>query len=179
MTFTLLHGVPTSSDTERPVPRWALRTAHAIPLMLLPVCLWRLPFAFHFEMGQVGQGDMPDLWLSIPYVFGLSVLSEAAALASLGLVRRWGEVVPAWLPKIGGRRVPPVAAIIPAVLAGLALTVLSAQMVLGWFGIVDTVGYSSLWWDALATACIAPMALWGPLLLALTGAYYVRRRLST
>ncbi|MER5873740.1 hypothetical protein [Streptomyces sp. NPDC002044] len=40
-------------DTERPVPRWAVRTARAIPFVLLPHCLWRLPFAFGFDMGMI------------------------------------------------------------------------------------------------------------------------------
>jgi hypothetical protein len=46
-----LHTAPADSDTERPVPRWVLRLAYVMPLLLLPSCLWRLPFAFHFEMG--------------------------------------------------------------------------------------------------------------------------------
>ncbi len=45
---------------------------------------------------------MPDYWLSVPYVLTLSVLSEVIALLAIGLVRGWGEVVPRWIPFLGG-----------------------------------------------------------------------------
>ncbi|MGI5422043.1 hypothetical protein [Actinomadura luteofluorescens] len=61
MAIKLIHKVPAVSDTERPAPRWALRLAYALPLLLLPSCLWRLPFAFHFPMGQVQDIGMPHL----------------------------------------------------------------------------------------------------------------------
>ncbi|MFI1680909.1 hypothetical protein [Streptomyces sp. NPDC020607] len=38
-----------------------------------------------------------------------------------GLVREWGEVVPAWVPVLGGRRVRPLAAVVPALLGAAAL----------------------------------------------------------
>lgn len=40
-------------DTERPVPAWALRLAKALPFVVLPHCLWRLPFAVDFRMGML------------------------------------------------------------------------------------------------------------------------------
>ncbi|WP_282689071.1 MULTISPECIES: hypothetical protein [unclassified Streptomyces] len=181
MTPKLFHRPPPAGDTERPVPRWATRLAHALPLLLLPACLWRLPFALHFEMGQVQTGGMPAYWLSIPYVLGLSVLTEVIAILTVGLVRGWGEVVPAWIPLIGGRRVRPLAAFVPAVLGGLILTVLFTAVPLGddrsltLYGVVDNVGYSSDAWELLATVCVAPIAAWGPVTIALAIAYYRRR----
>ncbi|MGW6982239.1 hypothetical protein ACWGE1_22845 [Streptomyces sp. NPDC054932] len=166
-----------SHGTERPVPRWALITARAVPLVLLPHCLWRLPFAFDFDMGLIDPNAPAWVWWAVPYVFGLSVLSEALAFLSLGLVRGWGEVVPARLPVIGGKRIPPIAAIVPAALGGLVLTALWGSMLLAWLDVagVHALGYSSGWWEALATVCIAPSMLWGPMVLALTYGYYVRR----
>ncbi|MFI6006056.1 hypothetical protein ACIA98_37715 [Streptomyces sp. NPDC051366] len=58
-----------TTATERPVPRWAAVAAHAMPLVALPVCLWRLPIAFGYGMG--GEGLPPSSW-NIPYVVGLS-----------------------------------------------------------------------------------------------------------
>ncbi|MEU6486840.1 hypothetical protein [Streptomyces sp. NPDC046887] len=165
----------TAHGTERPVPRWASRTAHAIPLLLLPQCLWRLPFAFGFEMGLDVAGEMPPLWISIPYVFGLSLITEALALLSFGLVRGWGEVAPRWLPFIGGRRLAPFAVITPAVLGGLGATAFWAPVLLSWFGVGDTAGFSGGGWEILARLCIFPGMLWGPLLLGLTHAYHTRR----
>ncbi|MEU7331958.1 hypothetical protein [Streptomyces parvus] len=181
MTPKLFHRPPPAGDTERAVPRWATRLAHALPLLLLPACLWRLPFALHFEMGQVQTGGMPAYWLSVPYVLGLSVLTEVIAILTVGLVRGWGEVAPAWIPLIGGRRVRPLAAFVPAVLGGLVLTVLFTAVPLGddrsltLYGVVDNVGYSSDAWELLATVCVAPIAAWGPVTIVLAIAYYRRR----
>ncbi|MER5325771.1 hypothetical protein [Streptosporangium roseum] len=147
--------------------------------MLLPQCLWRLPFAFDFRMGMIDpHATAPWVWWQIPYVFGLSVLSEAVALLSLGLVRGWGEVTPAWIPMIGGKRIPPFAVIIPAALGGLAVTAAWGSGLLAWLNVpgFHSLGYSNGWWEVLAKVCVAPGVLWGPMLLALTCAYYVRRR---
>ncbi|MFB9467004.1 hypothetical protein [Streptomyces cinereospinus] len=181
MKLEIFHTPPPVSDTERPVPRWAMRLAYALPLLLLPSCLWRLPFALHFEMGQIHDLDMPPYWVSIPYVLGLSVLSEAISILTIGLVRGWGEVAPTWIPIIGGRRIRPMAAAAPAVLGGLILTLLFTDVPIGdgrrltLYGIVDTVGYTNDAWQALATVCIAPIAAWGPITIALGIAYYRRR----
>ncbi|GAA2252662.1 hypothetical protein GCM10010232_46360 [Streptomyces amakusaensis] len=133
-------------------------------------------------MGQVQGLGMPPYWISVPYVLGLSVLSEAIALLAIGLVRGWGEVAPAWIPVIGGRRIRPMAAVAPAVIGGLALTAMFTGIPIGDgqrftpYGVIDTVHYTSEAWQALATVCIAPTALWGPVIIALAVAYYRRRR---
>ncbi|MGN9789305.1 hypothetical protein ACTMTF_48495 [Nonomuraea sp. ZG12] len=178
MAIKLMHKVPATSDTERPAPRWALRLAYALPLLLLPSCLWRLPFAFHFEMGQINDMSMPGLAISIPYVFGLSILTEVAALAAIGLVSRWGETVPTWVPIVGGRRIPPMLVVIPATIGGLILTMVTVMMGLTWFGAIEGTPYENIWWEALAKTAITPVALWGPIMLALTAAYHARRRLG-
>ncbi|GAA1532768.1 hypothetical protein GCM10009678_13900 [Actinomadura kijaniata] len=181
----ILHTAPAGGDTERPVPRRVLRLAYAMPLLLLPSCLWRLPFAFHFDMGQQHEAGMPSLWVSIPYVFALSVVSELIAFLCIGLVRRWGEVAPAWIPLVGGRRVRPLAAVIPAVLGGLILTAVFGSVPIDGgqhltvFGVGDDISYDNGWWKALAMICTAPIGIWGPVVLVLAGAYYLRRRPET
>jgi hypothetical protein len=181
MKLKIFHTPPPVSDTEQPVPRWAMRLAYALPLLLLPSCLWRLPFALHFEMGQVQDLGMPPYWVSIPYVLGLSVLSEAIAILTIGLVRGWGEVAPTWIPITGGRRIRPVAVVVPALIGGLILTLLFTDVPIGdgrrltLFGIADSVGYTNDAWQALATVCITPIAAWGPITIALGIAYYRRR----
>ncbi|WP_249375010.1 hypothetical protein [Streptomyces sp. I05A-00742] len=173
---TISTAPPAPHRTERPVPRWAVRIAHAIPLLLLPQCLWRLPFALRFEMGLDQPGSMPNYWISVPYVLTLSVMTELLALLSFGLVRGWGEVVPAWVPRIGGRRIPRYAAVIPAVIGGIGVTAFWLPTLLAWCGIGSGTGYDSTGWMILARVCIAPGMLWGPLLLLLTWAYWRRRR---
>ncbi|MFE9633357.1 hypothetical protein [Streptomyces sp. NPDC006463] len=168
----------TGRATARPVPRWAERTARAIPLLMLPVCLWRMPFAFHFPMGLRDEGPFPDsLWLSVPYVFGLSILSELAALCCFALVRGWGEVVPDQVPLVGGRPIRPAVVLVPAALASLGALALLADWILGTFGLagVPAPEFANAGWALLAAVTSGLFVLWGPLLTALTWQYYVRR----
>ncbi|MCF3179966.1 hypothetical protein IPZ70_08420 [Streptomyces polychromogenes] len=163
-------------DTERPVPDWALRLAKALPFLVLPHCLWRLPFAVDFRMGMLDPAAPHAPWWIPFYVVGLSVLTEALALLTTGLVSGWGEVVPHRVPFLGGRRVAPLAAVIPAALGGLALVAMFDLYPLAWMGILPEVGFSNVWWMVLARVCITPAMLWGPIVLALALAYYRRRR---
>ncbi len=180
----ILHLPPAVGDTEQPVPRWAMRLAYALPWLLLPSCLWRLPFAVHFEMGQLHDRGMPPLWLSVPYVLSLSVLTEVTAILAIGLVRGWGEVAPRWIPFLGGKPVRPMAAVVPAVLGGLVLTALFSSVPLGGdrqltvFGVTESVGYLSDGWETLATICVTPLALWGPIIVVLAVAYHRRRKVT-
>lgn len=179
--MTTLTTIPAQDPTrvhraQPPVPRWATRLAHAIPLLALPSGLWRLAVAFGFPMGQLDDaGHLSALrgWSSV-YVAVISLLTEAVALTAFGLVQPSGEEVPRWVPLFGGRAVRPRAVIIVATLGSVALM------------LIWTVGFWPVWtghqpgnmastsWKAVFTACYAPLNLWGPSLLALTWAY--RRR---
>ncbi|MFJ3832934.1 hypothetical protein ACIPWI_34015 [Streptomyces sp. NPDC090046] len=173
-------GAPAGRKPVEPVPRWAVRAAHAIPLCVLPSGLWRVALV----LGLAGY-DADHQWAAWerPYVIGLSLVSEGLALLALGLVRPWGEVVPRWVPGLRGRRIPIPAVVIPAALGAALITMLCAYAVLNQiFGFVEPmnengdVGPTSgpaAW--ALWTA-YAPLLAWGPLLAILTVAYYRRRR---
>jgi len=110
------------------------------------------------------------------YVFGLSFLLVGLALLTLGLVRPWGEVVPRWVPWLGGRLVRPLAAVIPAATGALALALLWSSVFL--FVIQEIfVTYGLDGFERVVVgACYAPLLLWGPLLAAVT-ASYARRHL--
>ena len=92
-----------TTTTVAAVPRWADRVALAVPLLLLPSGLWRIALGVGIPMGFSGElagiFSAPG-WIT-PYVFALSILTEAFALLTLGLVRPWGEVVPRWVPWVG------------------------------------------------------------------------------
>jgi hypothetical protein len=163
--------------TQRPVAVWAERLAHAIPFLVLPSGLWRLAAACGFSMGNLDDAGEPAVihgWAAI-YLVAVTLLSETIALSGFGLVRPWGEVVPAWLPFIGGRRVRPRTAVVAATLGAVALM------------LIWTVGFWDVWtgaqahqmaspfWADVFAACYAPLNLWGPALLALTWAYHRRR----
>ena len=157
-------------------PRWAERTAHLIPLLTLPSGLWRIPLALGLSMGMLQDGKpMHVTGGESVYVVCLSVAAEAVALLSLGLVRRWGEVVPAWVPVLGGRPIPRLAVVVPAMTGALALTIIWGYATANLFIFVKP-GFSNGWWEALLAACYLPLLLWGPLLFALALNYHHRHR---
>ena len=92
-----------------PPPRWARRVAVLTALTPVPSALWRCSMALGLPLGVdpdyrrqnyafPGRGTVHVLWISVLLV-GLGLLT-------LGLVQRWGEVVPEWVPGLGGKRVP-------------------------------------------------------------------------
>lgn len=175
-----LHRSDDVSTTAADVPRWANIAAHLVPLTTVPSGLWRLALGLGVPVGF--SGDLAELygapgWIT-PYVIVLSLLAEAAALSTLGLVRPWGERLPTWVPGIGGRRIPVLAAVVPAATGALAITFINWTSATMWFGPENNGdpdaphGFAGF----VMAAAYAPMLAWGPLLGAVTAAYYVRRR---
>lgn len=164
--------------TEHPVPRWAYRLAHVIPLLTLPSGLWRLGLVAGSSMGMLDDYGRParleSVWQGV-YIVCLTLFSEAVALTAFGMVKGWGEVVPRWIPWLGGRRVAPYAAIVPATLGALSLIAIWTYGFRDVFS-GDFIPFSSNAAAALMISCYAPLQLWGPALLVLTWAYWRRRR---
>lgn len=163
------------------VPRWARIAALAVPLTVLPSGLWRLPIAFGFTHGMGGEVGIGER----VYVVLLSVVSELLAFTAVGLVATWGERFPRWIPVLGGRNVPPMAAVVPGFLGAALLTVLWTHAFLGQFTGTTIRGeplpesFPSKQGAFEATIfflCYTPLLLWGPLLAAVTYAYHRRRR---
>jgi hypothetical protein len=181
-TTTAVDALPDGPSTQPPVPTWATRLAHTIPLFVLPSGLWRLAVAFGFPMGQLNDSGHPWVargWPAV-YIAAVSLLSEAVALTAFGLVRPLGEEVPHWVPFVGGRGIRPKAVIMAATLGSVALM------------LIWTLGFWDVWagnwnysrstpgatpfWGTVFTICYAPLNLWGPALLMVTWAY--RRRVT-
>ena len=175
------------------VPAWAVRSAYLIQLAVLPSCVWRIAaVTFHVPlMNDTGasreemSGDLPWWFPMELYVIVLSLVTELFALAAYGMIARWGEVWPRWVPGLRGRRVPISFAAVTAALGALVLTVLW-----GWTVITTVLGeqingkpeapdspfYEFGWRYVVAFASYLPLIAWGPLLAALTVAYVRRRR---
>ncbi|MFG3408969.1 hypothetical protein [Streptomyces sp. NPDC048142] len=165
-------AAPAHPSPSRPAPRWAVRAAQLITLIVLPTGLWRLAMVCGFPSGYTAAGFVPfdtpgaKLWMLM-----LSVSCELLALLSLGLVRPWGETIPRWIPVVGGRPVRPLAAVVPAAAGALALTVIWAAMPLWWtYPHTDMTPAGRL----LVGVIYQPLVLWGPLLGAVTVSYYRR-----
>lgn len=168
-------GAVTTENVLAP-PRWAVIAAHAALLTTLPSGIWRIFAGFGFNLGFSDGFWGPHMpgWGTV-YVIALSVVAEGLAFLTVGLVRPWGERVPAWIPWLGGRAVRPWAAIVPATLGGLVLTAFFMHMPLVFFaggGAAEDEAHG--WWAVLMAACYLPLVAWGPLLLAVTWAYFRR-----
>jgi hypothetical protein len=173
------------------VPRWARNAAYAVPYTVLPASLWRIALgAFHMPIGRadIGSGVTPSGVPGVPlglYVIVLSVISEMLAFSAVGLVSAWGEVFPRWIPVLSGRRVPTLAAVVPAALGAVVLTLLwtwvAVSFSLGMRINGRPLGSDSVlsfddWKGLVAVIAYAPLLLWGPLLAAATIGYWKRRR---
>ncbi|MEU8971237.1 hypothetical protein AB0D11_18495 [Streptomyces monashensis] len=110
------------------------------------------------------------------YVLILSVVSQVAACLTLGLVKPWGERVPRWVPQLGGRRIPPLAVVIPAAVGAVAVTGLCAAVTLVPGGPLGNPDFPHGTAGVIMDVCYAPLLAWGPLVGALTIAYVRRRR---
>ena len=167
----------------QPVSRWIKAAAYAVPLCVLPSALWRLwALADGLSPGcrQVTQAWEPY------YIAGLSVASFGAALLTIGLVRPWGELIPRWIPLVGGRTVPVRAAVTAASVGATFIFGVYAYALLNpifHFRVApDIPGCPSplhgpgAW---VAVASYAPLLAWGPLLVVVTVAYYRRRTQTT
>ncbi|QVQ51079.1 hypothetical protein J4H86_19865 [Spiractinospora alimapuensis] len=87
--------------------------AYAVPVCVLPSAVWRAVGAFSGDLTVDGT----PRW----YMLMLSVVSVGLGLLTLGLVHRWGERLPDWVPGVGRRSVPVRAAVVPAVTGALVL----------------------------------------------------------
>ena len=173
------------------VPRWARIAAYAVPYTVLPASLWRIALCtFHMPIGRgtIGSGITPSGVPGVPielYVIVLSIVSELLAFTAVGLVSTWGEVVPRWIPVLHGRSVPALAAVVPAALGAVVLTLLwtwvAVSFSLGMRINGRPLGSDSVlsfgdWKGLVAVIAYAPLLLWGPLLGAVTIGYWKRRR---
>lgn len=112
------------------------------------------------------------------YAVLLSVVSELFAFLAVGLVSSWGEVFPRWFPHLRGRRVPVCAAVIPAALGAVTLTVATLSQVpdFSTFTLPDGSTHQLHGWRLAAfVVSYGPLLAWGPLLATVTVAYYLRR----
>lgn len=156
------------------VPTWAEVTAWAVPAAVLPSATWRVvDWARGLAYGHPCAMPGDPLWERI-YVPSLSVVSMGVALLTLGLVRPWGEVFPDWMPLVAGRRVPVRYAVGAATTGALLVAALLVRGLLGGEpGNPLPPGCTPPGWEV--GRFYLPMALWPPLLLAVTWHYHRRR----
>lgn len=166
------------------VPKWVVWCAYAAACTVLPSGIWRIALvvadAHLIEGKPTDEGRGLVVWDGPGYVVVLTVVSELLAYLAVGLVSRWGEVVPRWIPGLGGRRIPVLAAAVPAAIGATILSILwpyafimlaLGRKLNGSSGTLqlDTEQSVAFW------AAYLPLALWGPLLWIVTVHYWRRR----
>ncbi|MFF3330165.1 hypothetical protein ACFYWX_11485 [Streptomyces sp. NPDC002888] len=171
---TLTQAAVPLDPTVPGVPAWARRAATAAVWASLPSGLWRLAVVLGVPLG-LGRSEYDAMlvpgWglLILPL---LSLAQEGLAWLTLGLVRPWGELWPRWVPFLRGRRVPVLAAVVPAAFGALACTVYGVLLV--WTMLHSEMDVAP-WGQWLVNASYVPLLAWGPLLGAVTVHYYRRR----
>jgi hypothetical protein len=170
----LMRGRATTGD-----PKWGRTVTIMASLGAVPYALIRLSWLTPWPLG----GLNPETG-RIELVMRSAMAGDAAAtriqgvmigcsailalVLTLGLISRWGERFPRWVPLVGGREVPVRLAVVPGMLGALVLCVAAPGLLVK---AVET-GYPM---DAFLTLLIFPAPLWGPLLAAAVYAYWRRR----
>jgi hypothetical protein len=129
-----------------------------------------------FSAAQIRQmnAEAPGIWI---FGAGLATFGVLGAVLTLGLVQRWGERWPFWVPVLRGRPINPLVAIIPAGFVALLLPGSSGMLLR--LHIHRALNANSGEGSGLLGLIVAPMNLWlfwGFALAAATLAYWLRRR---
>ena len=113
---------PTWAEPARTL-RWGRRAVWVAVLSCVPYEVTRIAWAMGWPLGITRE--FHTLMANTPGMLqvglGLALLSLGGAVLTHGLVARWGEVFPRWIPGLGGRPVPPMLAVVPASLVVAAL----------------------------------------------------------
>ncbi len=150
--------------------RWGRWVTYAAVVLPLPYAATRLAWALGVPLGLSGElGASFETEGARIAETSLGGMALGGALLTLGLVQRWGEVFPRWVPVLGGKRVPPALAIVPATLVSVALTAGGLTM----FRLQAAGSFDGTGWGAGApTLLFLP---WGVALGLATLAYHQRR----
>lgn len=152
--------------------RWATAVAVVVPCLYAATrWAWALGIPLGISKEFMRKGEEEGLWVAGA---ALATVAVGGAVLTLGLVQRWGEIFPRWLPGLAGKRVPPALAVLPATVAAVALTggglAIWRMIAGGAFGDVD---WAADWGAGPPVLLFLP---WGVALGLATLAYQERRR---
>jgi hypothetical protein len=167
----------TAPDAAARWGRWAVYVAFVIPLLYaLTRWAWALGIPLGISEEFLREGQETGLWWAGA---SLATIAAGGAILTLGLVQKWGEVFPRWIPFLAARRVPIWLAVVPASLVSVLVTTAELMFVrltlTGRLGAILGEGVLSAEnWAVLVPELLWPV--WGPALGAAALAYYYRRR---
>ena len=152
--------------------RWATAVAVVVPLGYAAT---RYAWALGIPLG-VSRQLLDDLGPAVYAGAALATLAVAGAVLTLGLIQRWGEVFPRWIPWLRGRSVPVALAVVPASVVSVVLA--SAGLMFVRFAITGTLAANFPGENDDIAAWLPELfwPLWAAALAAATYAYWLRRR---
>lgn len=153
------------------VNRWGRVATILASLGAVPFGLLRLTWLTPWPMGGGGGEIMIDEISASTRLQGAMFVLPCAisVVLVLGLTYRWGEVVPRWVPIVGGRAVPVLCAVVPGALLAAVFTFAAPGIVM----MPLTSGQPPL--QVLLWYLVFPLYLWGPALAAAVFAHWLRR----
>ncbi|TDE56432.1 hypothetical protein E1295_10830 [Nonomuraea mesophila] len=161
ITFRLFGGaLPRWAGPEQ-ARRWGRVATVGAALCPLPYACYRLTWLTPWPTDMSGPIDLPLRLQGLMLAFA----AVTASVLTLGLISRWGEVFPRWVPVLRGRPVP---VALPVVVGGAV----AGACCLASPGLtVNAVERGEPW-----ALLLWPYPLWGVLLGAAVLAYGLRRR---
>ncbi|MCE0537191.1 hypothetical protein LWF15_16945 [Kineosporia rhizophila] len=179
LTGAILLASTALADLHRPaeprqwvrIGRWATIFAALAPLpYAVQRAVWNLgiPLGVDREFIRDLSADLSAKDVSPLIAYSLPASALLGSVLTLGLIMRWGEVLPGWVPGLGGRRVPVLLAVIPGTVMSVMITVAGLSVLrFALQGGLTGAGVPGLLWLP-----------WGIALGLATYAYYQRRTTS-
>jgi hypothetical protein len=148
----------------------------------LPVVGWAVPHSLWLRGVHFGIPDeaFTDIQQDLSPATGLAItiVPPLAGLLVLGLVQRWGQQFPHWVPGVGARAVPRLLAVVPAGIVAMALVtygVLSTAVMVGQM-VTGDLGWSQLVGEWAVAATLLVFLGWGVALGVTTVGYVLATR---
>lgn len=166
--FTAVRGGPAGHRFEAGLVRHRRAITLLAALGPVPYALARLSWLTPWPLFGPSGDELSSSMLATGLMLGAGAV--AASILTLGLILPWGRMFPAWMPRLGGRPVPPAAAVVPGSIAAGILCLAAAPM------LASVVGASETPADPLLLNLVLPFWFWGPMLALAVWAYAAARR---
>lgn len=154
------------------IRRWGKVVTLAAALCPLPYAFLRLLWLTPWPVDLRADMDRPEIRMQGAF---LGVAALIGCILTLGLISRWGEAFPRWVPFLGSRPVPARLAVVPGSVVAAAATMAGPGLLLSG---LESNGAGRGVAGVVLTVFIFPFPIWGPLLGAAVLAYHLRRRID-
>ncbi|MFJ4108686.1 hypothetical protein [Oerskovia enterophila] len=161
-----------TSATPSGIVAWGLPAAIVAATIPCLYALTRLIWVLGYPLGLDPEMYEQDAGRLVAPAVGLGLFAVVGAVLTLGLVQRWGEVFPRWIPGLAGRRVPVALAVVPASVVAVAILPAGLSMIKGLLEMSTPELLAN--WAAFGPGVLWP--LWSVALGVATAAYATRRR---